>query len=93
MGGNEKVCVEFKGNLPKDLKTNLTIIIIAKEINWIHQIENIKKNRNNFTFLMPPFPYHHINRTKVNIVIQYKQDILYQSNYLYTRKLDGKYKN
>jgi hypothetical protein len=93
MCGNQKVCVELKGHPPKDLKTDLIINITENETNWSHQIDNIKKNRNNFTFLMPSYPNAYINRAKVNISIRYKQDIIYQSNYIYTRKLDGMYKN
>ena len=89
MCGDQKVCIELKGYLPNDLRTDLIITLSANEINWVHQIENIKKNRNNFTFTMPPFPYHQQTRATVNIHIQYKQDTPYQSTYLYTRTLDG----
>jgi hypothetical protein len=89
MCGNQKVCVELKGYLPKDLKSDLNIYITENQNNWFHQIENIKKNRNNFTFLMPTFPYTFMNRAKVDIIITYKQDTIYQSSYIYTRKLDG----
>jgi len=93
MCGNQKVCVELKGNLPKDLKTDLIINITENITNWSYQVDNIKRNRNNFTFLMPFYPYTHTNRAKVNIIIKYKEDVIYQSNYIYTRKLDGRYKN
>jgi len=88
MCGNQKVCVELKGHIPNNLKTDFTINIIENGIYWSHQVQNIKKNRNIFTFLMPPFPYANINRAKVNIVITYKQVIIHQSSYMYTRKLD-----
>jgi hypothetical protein len=89
MSGDQKVCVELKGHLPKDLKTDLIIYITQDRLHWSHQIDNIKKNQNCFTFSMPPFPNPHLNRAKVNILMKYKQDIIHQCSYIYTRKLDG----
>jgi hypothetical protein len=92
MSGNQKVCVELKGTIPKDFKNDLKIILTGDCINWSYEIKNIKKNRNNITFLMPTFPYSQITRAKINILIQYKQKI-HQVSYIYTRKLDGTNKN
>lgn len=95
MYGDNKVSVQLKGCLPKDLKTDLIINIIHHETGWFHQIENEKiiKNRNNFTFLMPPYPSNSMDRADVIIVIQYKQDIRYESSYIYSRRIDGMDKN
>lgn len=89
MCGNQKVCIESKGHLPKDLKTDLIITITETETNWFHQISNISKNRNNFIFSMPAYPYRRTTPAKVIIRFQHKHDIICESTYLYTLKLDG----
>ncbi|CAF0943769.1 unnamed protein product [Rotaria sordida] len=86
--GNQKVCIELKGPITKNFKTDLTITITCNEINWSYQVDNIRKSGSNLTFLMPSFPHPNMNRAKVSIIIEYKQDIIHQSNYIYTKKLD-----
>jgi len=90
MFGNEKVCIELKGHVPKDLHTVLLIILTEDQTNWFHPITNFRKKGTNLTFQMPPFPFPSIIRAKINIEIQYKQDIIHRVNYIYTSKLDGK---
>jgi hypothetical protein len=89
MCGNQKVCIESKGFLPKDLKTDLTVTLIESQTNWFHQIQDINKNRNNFIFSMPPYPYLRTTPAKVTLRIQYKDETIYESTYIYTRTLDG----
>jgi hypothetical protein len=89
MRGNQKLCVEFKGPLPKDFKTDLIINITENTINWSYQVKNIKKNGNNLIFHMPAFPIAQIDRAKVNIVFEYTQEIIHQASYTYTRELDS----
>jgi hypothetical protein len=93
MCGDHKVCVELKGHVSKDLKTDLIINITQNEINWFHQIKNIKINQKNLTFLMPPFPIAGINRAEVNILFIHKEEIIHRCNYIYMSKIDGMYKN
>ncbi len=93
MCGNQKVCVEFKGHLPKDFKTDLIINITENGINRSYQVKDIKKTGNNLTFHMPAFPNAQIDRAKVNIDFEYKQEIIRHTSYIYTRELDSMYKN
>ncbi|CAF2409681.1 unnamed protein product [Rotaria sp. Silwood2] len=88
MCGNEKVCIELKGPITRNAITDLTITIVCNNINWFYQVQNIKKNGSSLTFLMPPFPSKNIIRAKVNIIIEYKQEIIQQSDYIYTKTLD-----
>ena len=93
MCGNQKICVELKGHLPKDFETYLIINITDNQINWSCQVKNIKRNGKNLTFCMPSFPNAQINRAEVNIIIEYKQEIIYQTSYIYTKELDSMYEN
>ncbi len=93
MCGNQKVCVEFKGPLPKDFKTDLIINITENRVNWSYQVKNIENHGKNLTFHMPAFPNAQTDRAKVNVVFEYKQEIIHQTSYMYTRELDSMYKN
>ncbi|CAF4608661.1 unnamed protein product [Rotaria sp. Silwood1] len=89
MCGNQKVCIELKGPITKNYTTDFIITISCKDINWSHQVQNIKRSGHNLIFLMPSFPHRNIARAKVDIIIVYKQEIIQQSNYVYTKNLDG----
>jgi hypothetical protein len=93
MCGNQKICVEMKGTLPKDLKTDLNISITGNRIDPPFQVDNIKKNGNVITFYMPSMLHSQVIREKVSIIIRYKQDIIYQCRYLYSKKIEGMNKN
>jgi hypothetical protein len=90
MSGGQKVCIESKGCLPKDLKTDLAVTLTGTETNWHHEIRNVEKNRNNFIFTMPPYPYLGSTRAKVILRVHYKDDIIYESIYMFTGRLDGR---
>ncbi|CAF1000046.1 unnamed protein product [Adineta steineri] len=85
---HQKVCIETKGPVPNDCKNNFHIYIIINDINGSCKIEEIKKNGNNFTFKMPVLPNVHMNRLEAKINIEYKQNLIYQANYLYISSLD-----
>jgi len=93
MCGNQKVCVEIKGPLPKDFKTDFIINITENRINRSYQVKDIKKSGNNLTFHMPAFPNAQIDRAEVNIVFEYRQKIIRHTSYLYNRELDSMHKN
>ncbi|CAF1000064.1 unnamed protein product [Adineta steineri] len=88
MQSKRKICIETKGPLPNDFKTNLVVNIIGNDINWSRKGEEIKKNGNNFSFDMPVLPNVHMNRLDAKINIEYKQNLIYQANYLYISSLD-----
>ncbi|CAF3331976.1 unnamed protein product [Rotaria socialis] len=88
MCGNQKVCIETKGTTGKDFKNNFSIIISCAEMQLSHRVQNWNKNGSNLTFRMPPFPPTDQSRAKVDLMIQYKQKIIYQTDYIYTKKLD-----
>jgi len=88
MCGNQKVCIEFKDLLPNDFKTDFIINITENRINQSYQVKDIKKSGNNLTFHMPAFQNAQIDRAKVNIVFEYKQEIIRHASYIYTRELD-----
>lgn len=89
MNGSNKLCVEFKGNLPKDLVDNCRLILSIDEPNWFCEIDISKRRGNNLTFLMPLFPFHQLSLAKVDLCIQYKDDIISEATYMYTRHIDG----
>ncbi|CAF3420769.1 unnamed protein product [Rotaria sp. Silwood1] len=91
MCGNQKVCIELKGPITKNYTTDFIITISCKDINWSHQVQNIKRSGHNLIFLMPSFPHRNIARAKVDIIIVYKQEIIQQSNYVYTKNLDDSF--
>jgi hypothetical protein len=93
MCGNQKVCVEIKGHLPKDFKTDFIINITENRINRSYQVKDIKKSGNNMTFHMPAFQNAQIDRAEVKIVFEYRQERMGQAIYTYTRALDSMYKN
>ncbi|CAF1214092.1 unnamed protein product [Adineta steineri] len=88
MQSKRKICIETKGPLPNDFKTNLVVNIIGNDINWSRKGDEIKKNGNNFSFEMPVLPNVHMNRLEAKINIEYKQNQIYQANYLYISSLD-----
>jgi len=89
MCGNQKVCIEFKDLLPNDFKTDFIINITENGINRSYQVKDVEKNGNNLTFHMPAFPNAQIDRAEVNIVFEYRQEIMDQASYTYTRALDS----
>ncbi|CAF1109628.1 unnamed protein product [Adineta steineri] len=88
MQSKRKICIETKGPVPNDFKTNFVVNIIGNDINCSRKGEEIKKNGNNFSFEMPVLPNVHMNRVEAKINVQYKKDLIYQANYLYISSLD-----
>ena len=56
---DQKVCIESKGCLPKDLKNDLAVITLTgTETNWHHEIRNVEtKSEIISSFTIPPYPY------------------------------------
>ncbi|CAF1457995.1 unnamed protein product [Adineta ricciae] len=93
MCGNQKVCIETKGPLPKDYKQNLVLKIQDNGHESSIPIEKMQKNGNNFTFLMPKYPDPFCERATVRITIEYEQDVIYEDDYTYLRILDRAFVN
>ena len=89
MCGTQKLCVEFKGNLPKDLTSDLVLVVNDDEIRWSQPMMISERRGNNLTFLMPAFPLPQRSSARIILRLQYKQDILDERTYLYTQKIDG----
>ena len=89
MGTAQKLCIELKGILPKTLLNDLHILLMNDENKCIHRISTFKKRGNSLTFQMPTYPSSHLNRAKITLRIQNKENIIYEADYLYTRSIDG----
>ena len=89
MSGNERVCFETKGPLPKDYKANLIMKIRYNGRESIHEMQKMQKSGNNFTFLMPAMLNASLQRVDVNIVVEYNQEVIWASTFQYLRSLDG----
>lgn len=89
MTGNDKIAVELKGHVPKDIKTNTIVYINGQQPQWSAQTTILDKRGNNLTFRMPPCPLRRSKQTTVDIVIQYNGQDLYQSNYAYISEIDS----
>ncbi|CAF1318693.1 unnamed protein product [Rotaria sordida] len=85
MHGQEMVYVVLKGRI---LKNDLKIDIVENSYSWNYSMENFTKNGNVVYFLMPAFPFPQFNTAKVNIIIYYKGEELFQTSYLYKGSLD-----
>ena len=88
MGGNQKVCIETKGPLPKDYKQKLVLKIQDNGHESLIPIQKMQKNGNNFTFLMPRYLGPFCEHATVRISIEYEQDVIYEDGYKYLRSLD-----
>jgi hypothetical protein len=86
MGGNEGVYCLLKGRVLKD---DLTVFVTEETTGWCQQI-SFTRNGNLIYFSMPAFPYSQFDRAAASILINYKGEELYQSNYLYQGSLDRK---
>ncbi|CAF1454471.1 unnamed protein product [Adineta ricciae] len=93
MCGNQKVCIETKGPLPKDYKQNLALIIQDNGRDFLIPVKKMQKNGNNFTFLMPKYLNPSCERATVRIRIEYEQDVIYEDGYTYLRSLDREFAN
>lgn len=75
--------------MPKNCKNDISVTIICNEINWSCLIQRIKGSGGYLVFNMPCFPYPNIYRAKAKIIIKCKADIIYETDYIYTSKIDG----
>lgn len=89
MNTSQKLCIELKGVLPKTLTTDLRISLMTDGNQCIHQINMFKRKGTSLTFLMPSYPYPHLNRAKITLRIENKENVIYETDYLYIRSIDG----